>query len=194
MFDSPLEEPTERWDVFCADAIPRLLAEAPDDLALRSAVVRLAVNPHYTTVSRTFTEIARHTALATDLHRLEHVSLVWARFCSWRHELRHREETARHGFGAVSAPAALPDLRTPTREALDAFTTGNAVSRGAALGGLGGQHPRRDAPTCRARTELEARWISATCWRLATTSQRHSMGCQSRNADVDSLSPQTSQP
>jgi hypothetical protein len=122
--DFPGEPSTERWDVFCADALPVLWAEAPNDIELRSVVARLAVNPHYVTVRNTFRRVARQPSLADDLRRLEHLSLYWARFISWRHELRHREEYPRHGMGTGPSPGALPDLETPTRAALDGFVSG----------------------------------------------------------------------
>lgn len=124
MFDFYGDSSTERWDVFCADALPILWAENPADLELRSAVVRLAVNTHYETVARTFRNVSRHPALANDLLALEHVSLYWARYIAWRHQQKRMVESAAFGFREQAPEEPVLDLGAPTREALDAFVIG----------------------------------------------------------------------
>jgi hypothetical protein len=124
-FDFYGDSSTERWDVFCADAIPILWAENPADLELRSAVVRLAVNAHYETVARTFRNVSRHPVLADDLLALEHASLYWARYVAWTHQQKRIAESAAFGFREREEPEEpVFDLAAPTREALDAFTVG----------------------------------------------------------------------
>jgi len=123
-FDSPGEMAIDTWDSFCAEALPVLLAEDPADTELRSAVARLAIHPHRLTVRKAFFAVSRQAALAETLRELEHVSLSWARFLSWRQEVRHRERHAELDFGEAPSVDSLPDLETPTREALEDFTSG----------------------------------------------------------------------
>jgi len=120
-FDSPEDISEDRWDVFCADAIPALWAANPQDWELRSAAIRLAVNPHQLTVRRLFAAVAEQPALLEDLRRLEHTSLYWARFLAWRHERRHRLENRAHFPDTGPAPEEMPDLERPTRAILDEF-------------------------------------------------------------------------
>jgi hypothetical protein len=120
-FDSPDDIFEDRWDVFCADAIPALWAANPQDWELRSAAARLAVNPHQLTVRRLFAAVAEHPPLRKDLRRLEHASLHWARFLAWRHERRHRLENRVHFPDSGPAPEEMPDLERPTRALLDEF-------------------------------------------------------------------------
>jgi hypothetical protein len=126
-FDFHGDTAKERWDVFCADALPILLAENPGDLELRSAVVRLAINPHYETVARTFRNVSHHPSLATDLRALEHVSLFWARYAAWKRQQKRRAESAAVGRqGATEEPVL--DLGGPTRDVVDAFVVGELSS------------------------------------------------------------------
>jgi len=124
MFDFHGDSSTERWDVFCADALPILWAENPDDLELRSAVARLAVNTHYETVARTFRNVSRHPVLANDLLALEHASLYWARYITWRNQQQRIAENVAYGFREKEPEEPVVDLGVPTREVLDAFVVG----------------------------------------------------------------------
>ncbi len=112
---------TDGWDSFCADALPRLWAAAPDDVDLRAGIVRLAIHPHRATVRRVMARVAGIPALRADLRRLEHVALVWARWLAYKHERRHREEVARYAWTDAPKVEELPDVETPTGEALVAF-------------------------------------------------------------------------
>jgi hypothetical protein len=127
MFDFHGDTSKERWDVFCADALPILWAENPADLELRSAVVRLAINPHYETVSRTFRNVSHHSSLATDLLALEHVSLYWARYTAWKHQQQRKAESAAFGLQGTTEEPVL-DLGGPTRDVVDAFVVGELSS------------------------------------------------------------------
>lgn len=111
----------DTWDSFCADALPRLWAAAPDDTDLRAGIVQLVVHRHRMTVRRVMARVAGIPALRADLRRLEHVALVWARWLAYKHERRHREEVARHGWTDAPKVDELPDVETPTVEALAAF-------------------------------------------------------------------------
>ena len=127
-FDSPEERTAEKWDGFCADAIPVLWADAPDEVELRRAVGRLAIHRHLETVRRVFASVSAQPALADDLVRLERMALHWARFVAWLQERQHREETAQHArdFGG-EAPVVddLSDLAEPTERVCKAFTDGS---------------------------------------------------------------------
>ncbi len=128
MFDFYGDSSTERWDVFCADAIPILWAENPTDLELRSAVVRLAVNTHYETVARTFRNVSRHPVLANDLLALEHVSLHWARYIAWMRQQKRIAESVAFRFREQEPEEPVLDLGAPTRAALDAFVVGELTA------------------------------------------------------------------
>lgn len=127
-FDFAEESSSERWDSFCADAIPILWSECPADVELRSAIARLAVHLHHLTIRKTFLAVAKQPALAEGLRQLEHLSLHWARFRSWRSERRHRERHADLDFGPSPPVDALPDIEGPTRRALDDFVEGSLVA------------------------------------------------------------------
>jgi len=120
-FDFPGDISTERWDFFCADALPLLWQAAPGDRDLRSAVVRLAIGMHHNTVARLFTGVAMSPALRNPLQQLETVALHWARFLAWQHERQRRRHFAEQGFEGAPSPDDLPDVETPTREALESF-------------------------------------------------------------------------
>lgn len=124
-FDHPTESSTDRWDSFCADAVPALWAEQPDDPELRSAISRLALHPRYLTVRQTFRTVAAYPSLAAGLGQLEHLSLHFARYRAWRQERSHRERHAELDFGPAPAVADMPDVETPTHEALDEFVAGS---------------------------------------------------------------------
>ncbi|MGO9790236.1 MAG: hypothetical protein ACLP8S_12290 [Solirubrobacteraceae bacterium] len=126
-FDSSGDISEDRWDVFCADAIPVLWAASPQDWELRSAAVRLAVNRHELTVRKLYAGVARQPALETDLRRLEHVSMHWARFLAWRHQRRHRLDNRIHFPDQSPTPEEMPDLDRPTRAILDAFVDGTVA-------------------------------------------------------------------
>ena len=120
---------TERWDMFCADAIPVLWRDAPADRDLRAAIARLAVGIHRNTVARVFSTVASMPELAGELQRLETVALHWARFSAWRQEQHHRREYEEHGFASGPSAADLPDVETPTRAVLESFEAGTLPAR-----------------------------------------------------------------
>jgi hypothetical protein len=122
-FDDPGGYAGDSWDSFCADALPRLWMAAPNDIDLRSAIVRLAIHRHRTTVRRLMARVADLASLGAELRRLEFVSLVWARWLAFTHERNHRVEASEYWPDAPKVED-LPDIETPTREVLAAFEEG----------------------------------------------------------------------
>jgi len=121
-FDSAEQLSSDSWDGFCADALPLLWAESPQDPELRSGVARLAIHLHLETVQRTFRATAGDPNLAQGLAELEHLSLHWARFELWRrargHAIKYEASENAELF------AKLPDFEPTTREALNNFVAG----------------------------------------------------------------------
>jgi hypothetical protein len=76
-------------------------------------------------VRRFFAALPRPTGLSDDLRRLELLSLYMARYLSWVHERRRREENAEYWPEGSPRAEDLPDIDTPTREAFDAFVDGS---------------------------------------------------------------------
>lgn len=122
-FDSAEQFSSDSWDGFCADALPLLWAESPQDPELRSGVARLAIHLHLETVQRTFKATAENPNLTQGLAELEHLSLHWARFKLWRRIRRQVTEYKESENAEVFAK--LPDFEAATRDALDSFVTGN---------------------------------------------------------------------
>lgn len=125
MFDSGAEMVDWSWDGFAATAIPLLWERDPQDTELRQCASRLATHPHRNTVRRFFATLPQLPALRNDLRRLEVLSLRMARYSSWAHERRRREEGAHYWPEGSHRAEDLPDLETPTREAFDAFVDGS---------------------------------------------------------------------
>jgi hypothetical protein len=151
------ESSDERWDMFCAEAIPVLWAEEPDDPELRAAVARLATNRHYNTVERTFARVAALPELGSELHRLERLAFHWARFAAWSRERRDRLEYAKYEIDDSPLADELPDLETPTREAIDAFVTGTLEDTIPSL-----VHWVEATPAGKTRRRDDARWRLAS--------------------------------
>jgi hypothetical protein len=124
-FDHPTESSTERWDSFCADAVPALWAEQTDDPELRSAITRLANHPRYLTVRQTMRAVATYPSLAEGMEQLEHLTLHFARYRAWRQERSHRERSAELDFGPAPTVTDMPDVESPTRQALAQFVAGS---------------------------------------------------------------------
>jgi hypothetical protein len=122
-FDSAEQFSSDSWDGFCADALPLLWAESPQDAELRSGVARLSIHFHLETVQRTFRASAGDPNLAPGLAELEHLSLHWARFELWR-RARHRASEYEESELAELF-AKLPDFEPTTRDALNDFVAGN---------------------------------------------------------------------
>jgi hypothetical protein len=121
-FDSAEQFSSDSWDGFCADALPLLWAESPQDADLRSGVARLAIHLHSETVQRTFRATAGDPNLAQGLAELEHLSLHWARFKLWRQARRHAYE---YDESEIPEPfTKLPDFEPTTRDALNGFVAG----------------------------------------------------------------------
>ena len=110
----------DRWDVFCADAVPVLLAGAPGDAELRTALVILITSRRLHRVQVAFRRLGHLPVLADDLGRLEHLSLYVARTLAWQAERDHRERLVEQGF---TGPAAddLPDIPAEFDRAANAF-------------------------------------------------------------------------
>lgn len=121
-FDSAEQLSSDSWDGFCADALPLLWAESPQDPDLRFGVARLAVHLHLETVQRTFRATAAYLNLAQGLAELEHLSLHWARFKLWRRARAHAIEYEASNNAELFAK--LPDFEPTTRDALDSFVAG----------------------------------------------------------------------
>lgn len=121
-FDSAEQLSSDSWDGFCADALPLLWAESPQDPELRSGVARLAIHLHLETVQRTFRATAGAPNLAQGLAELEHLSLHWARFNLWR---RARGHAATYEASEnAELLAKLADFEPTTRDALNSFVAG----------------------------------------------------------------------
>ena len=70
---------TARWDVFCAEALPILWAAAPNDLDLRRAIARVALDRHAVTVRTLHRGVGAHReALGPDVVRLQNLAMKWA--------------------------------------------------------------------------------------------------------------------
>lgn len=121
-FDSAEQFSSDSWDGFCADGLPLLWAESPQDPELRSGVARLAIHLHLETVQRTFSSTAGNPNLAQGLAELEHLSLHWARFKLWRRARNHATEY--EASGNAEPLAKLPDFEPTTRDALNSFVAG----------------------------------------------------------------------
>jgi hypothetical protein len=121
-FDSAEQFSSDSWDGFCADALPLLWAESPQDPELRSGVARLAIHLHLETVKRTFRTIAGNPNLAQGLAELEHLSLHWARFKLWRRARGHAIKY--EGSENAELFDKLPDFEPTTRDALNTFVAG----------------------------------------------------------------------
>jgi hypothetical protein len=93
----------DRWDIFCAEALPVLLNANPDDPELRTALVRLISSPVLQRVGRTFRRMSALPALAEDLGRLEHLSFYAAQMLAWESERTHRVQIAGEGWSGPSA-------------------------------------------------------------------------------------------
>ncbi len=79
--DSPESGIAWLWDAFCADAFPIRWAEQPKDPLLREAIVRLALDMHYTTITRLFAAAGqRRDALGDDFRQLQHLAVHIACF------------------------------------------------------------------------------------------------------------------
>jgi hypothetical protein len=128
-FDDAHALATDRWDAFCADALPQLWVADPDDPELRAGIARLVVHLHRQTVRRVMARVAEQPPLRAELRRMEHLALVWARWLAFGHERRQREDAARYGIEDAPSVDDLPELETPTREALAAFETGELSDR-----------------------------------------------------------------
>lgn len=124
MFDSEDAIATESWDAFCADALPRLLANSPNDIELRRAIAQLATHHHYATVRRVMYRIGLEPSLANELRQLEHVALIWSRWLTYRRERQRREDAASYEWQEAPSVEDLPDVESPTREAVIAFERG----------------------------------------------------------------------
>lgn len=80
-FDAPQGGTAWSWDAFCADALPILWAESPEEPLLRQAIARLALHIHYATIARLFAATATLRAtLGDDFGRLQHLAIHIARF------------------------------------------------------------------------------------------------------------------
>lgn len=128
MFDDSNAIDTDSWDAFCADALPRLLVASPADPELRGAIACLAIHRHHATVRRVMFRMAEEPPLAGELRRLEHLALVWARWLAYRHERRSRQKAASYDWAQAPRVEDLPDVETPTREALAAFERGDPAA------------------------------------------------------------------
>ncbi|HWK30411.1 MAG TPA: hypothetical protein VNS09_27845, partial [Solirubrobacter sp.] len=77
--DSDENVMTARWDVFCADALPVLWADAPADDQLRRAIARLALDRHSVTIRRLHAGVGAHRrALGCEVVRLQNLAMKWA--------------------------------------------------------------------------------------------------------------------
>jgi hypothetical protein len=121
-FDSAEQFSSDSWDGFCADALPLLWAESPQDPELRSGVARLAIHLHLETVQRTFRASAGGPNLTQGLAELEHISLHWARLKLWRRARSHA--TKYEASENAELFAKLPDFEPTTRDALNSFVAG----------------------------------------------------------------------
>lgn len=100
------------WDAFCADALPAIWAEQPEEPLLRRAIARLAFSLSYATIRRLFAACAAvRDRLGTDFGRLQHFAVHVARF-------RRAAEVARH-----RANARIPD-RAAMEERIGQFLDG----------------------------------------------------------------------
>lgn len=118
-FDMPAEPSRDRWEVFCAEALPSLLAADRSDADVRTAVAALAIAPHLISIARLFEGI-NALGMPEDRARLEQIALLRARHLAWLQEKRHREDRPEFADDWPSVKD-LPDVETPLREALADF-------------------------------------------------------------------------
>ncbi|WP_318453698.1 serine protease [Photobacterium leiognathi] len=73
------------WDRFCADVLPFILAEYPEDKDVRAAVANLCIGLHYETVEHLFKAAAQcRYELGDDFYRLLHLAMIWS---TYRHRI-----------------------------------------------------------------------------------------------------------
>lgn len=147
MFDSPEELVDHSWDGFAAIALPVLWQSQPEDRDLRQCAARLVTHRHLATVRRFFAAIQRYPSLQTDGRRLETLSLYWARFLSWLHERRHREEQQRYWPGSAPRVEDLPDLQPELEAVFLAFAHGTLDAETARLREFIEQTPEEMMPS-----------------------------------------------
>jgi hypothetical protein len=93
LLDSPYDVSEWRYDCFCADAIPVLWAQDPDDPQLRQAVAVLALNQHYTTIRRLYGSAGRlRESLGDHFRQLQGLAVDVARWRMQRQMLQHTDE------------------------------------------------------------------------------------------------------
>ena len=137
LMDSPGSGVEWSWDYFCAEALPRLWAERPDDVRLRSGIARLAQNPHYRTISRLFaTSASVRDRLGDDFGRLRHLAVHIAA----QHEYEH--------LRAPAVQAASVRSRAGLQPHIAAFMDGSLDHRmppwaSLAVPSTEGRHPTR---------------------------------------------------
>lgn len=80
------------WEAFCAQGIPTIWAEDPDEPTVRGCVARLVLNYHYKTVEILFNYAANYRKpLGDNFKQLQHFTLRWA-VMRWRLDYTHSEE------------------------------------------------------------------------------------------------------
>ena len=119
----PDDPAVNRWDLFCAEAVPMLLAASPQDRELRTATARLIATPRLQRVSATFRRFSDLPTLREDLGRLEHLSLHVARTLAWQAECAHRRDLARQGSPGPGVED-LPDLAAMFDREAERFVRG----------------------------------------------------------------------
>jgi hypothetical protein len=93
-FESPRGGADWSWDSFCAQALPIVWAEQPQEPMLRRAIARLAFSLSYSTISRLFAACAeQRDRLGDDFGRLQHLGVHIALF-------RRATDVARNRAGA----------------------------------------------------------------------------------------------
>lgn len=92
------------WDAFCAEALPILWAEHPDERIFRDAVARLALNIHFATIARLFAGTGqRRDSLGDDFARLQHLGIHIARFRVAIEVAREDNEAREAALAAIGA-------------------------------------------------------------------------------------------
>ena len=114
---SEAESSALTWDGFCAEALPTLWAEDQDSRPRRTAIARLAMNPHYNTVAILFSAAAEHRdRLGDDFRRLQHFGLLWAGVRLELGRTQPHDDVTVPATGSrlrrrISAPRSIPGLR-----------------------------------------------------------------------------------
>lgn len=100
------EETSTNWgyESFCAQALPLLWAECPDDPEMRQAIAVLAANRHYDVIARLYMSAAgRRADLGTSFEELQALAVPVARFRTRRKVLSysHDEDAAKENLATL---------------------------------------------------------------------------------------------